>query len=36
MGAGGYRFMDFPRLGLPLTVICVAVAAGVFALMLME
>lgn len=30
MGAGGYRFMDFPRLGGPLTLICLLVAAGVF------
>lgn len=34
MGAGGYRFMDFPRLGAPLTLICLTVAAGVFAVML--
>jgi len=34
MGAGGYRFMDFPRLGAPLTAICLAVAAAVFAVML--
>ena len=33
MGAAGYRFMDFPRFGLPLTVLCVAV--GVFVLSLM-
>jgi len=34
MGAGGYRFMDFPRLGAPLTAICLLVAAAVFAAML--
>lgn len=34
MGAGGYRFMDFPRLGGPLTVICLLAAGGVFAVML--
>lgn len=34
MGAGGYRFMDFPRLGAPLTAICLLVAAPVFAVML--
>lgn len=34
MGAGGYRFMDFPRFGGPLTAICLLVAAGVFAIML--
>lgn len=34
MGAGGYRFMDFPRLGAPLTLICLIAAATVFALML--
>ncbi len=33
MGAGGYRFMDFPRLGAPLTLICLAVASAVFAFM---
>lgn len=31
MGAGGYRFRDFPRLGAPLLVICVAVALAVLA-----
>lgn len=34
MGAGGYRFMDFPRLGLPLTIVSLALAAGLFAVML--
>lgn len=34
MGAGGYRFMDFPRLGLPLTILCLVLATGVFAVML--
>ncbi|QYU68817.1 SLC13 family permease [Leptolyngbya sp. 15MV] len=34
MGAGGYRFMDFPRLGLPLTVLCIFVATAVFGVML--
>lgn len=33
MGAGGYRFSDFPRLGVPLTLVCLAVAAAVFAIM---
>lgn len=27
MGAAGYRFIDFPRLGAPLVVLCVAIAA---------
>jgi len=30
MGAGGYRFLDFSRLGAPLTVLCVATAALAF------
>ncbi len=34
MGAGGYRFMDFARLGLPLTILCLIVATAVFGLML--
>lgn len=34
MGAGGYRFMDFPRLGAPLTAICLMAAAMVFAVLL--
>lgn len=34
MGAGGYRFLDFPRLGVPLTLLCLAVAAMVLWLML--
>ncbi|MDZ4307891.1 SLC13 family permease [Allopontixanthobacter sp.] len=34
MGAGGYRFSDFPRLGVPLTLVCLVVAAVVFALLL--
>ena len=34
MGAGGYRFIDFPRFGGPLTVICLLAAAGVFAITL--
>lgn len=34
MGAGGYRFMDFPRLGAPLTAICLLMAAAVFAVLL--
>ncbi|WP_374406072.1 SLC13 family permease [Pelagerythrobacter sp.] len=35
MGAGGYRFMDFPRLGLPLTALCLVGAGSAFALILM-
>lgn len=34
MGAGRYRFTDFARLGAPLTIICLLVAAMAFALML--
>ena len=34
MGAGGYRFMDFPRLGLPLTILCLALSVSMFAAML--
>jgi di/tricarboxylate transporter len=34
MGAAGYRFLDFPRFGLPLTVLCFAVAVFVLSLML--
>ncbi len=34
MGAAGYRFVDFPRLGGPLTLICVAAAIFVLWLML--
>ena len=34
MGAGGYRFMDFPRFGLPLTILCLVVALFVLSLML--
>jgi di/tricarboxylate transporter len=34
MGAGGYRFMDFPRFGIPLTILCFAVAVFVLSLML--
>jgi di/tricarboxylate transporter len=30
MGAAGYRFRDFPRLGAPLLAICVCVAIGCF------
>ena len=33
MGAGGYRFRDFPRLGGVLTIICLGVAMAVFAAM---
>lgn len=32
MGAAGYRFVDFPRFGFPLTLLCVAVAIIVLAL----
>lgn len=34
MGAGGYRFRDFARLGAPLTVLCLATAAMAFAWLL--
>ncbi|MFA6219410.1 MAG: SLC13 family permease [Erythrobacter sp.] len=34
MGAGGYRFLDFARLGAPLTVLCLVTAALAFALLL--
>ena len=34
MGAGGYRFVDFPRFGVPLTLICLAAAILVLSLML--
>jgi di/tricarboxylate transporter len=34
MGAAGYRFVDFPRFGLPLTILCFAVAVVVLWLML--
>jgi di/tricarboxylate transporter len=34
MGAAGYRFVDFPRFGLPLTLLCLAVAVFVLSLML--
>jgi len=34
MGAAGYRFMDFPRFGLPLTILCFALAVFVLSLML--
>jgi di/tricarboxylate transporter len=34
MGAAGYRFLDFPRLGLPLTILCFAVAVFVLSLMM--
>lgn len=34
MGAGGYRFRDFARLGAPLTVLCLATAALAFAWLL--
>lgn len=34
MGAGGYRFRDFARLGAPLTVLCLATATLAFAWML--
>lgn len=34
MGAGGYRFVDFPRLGAPLIMISLCASAGIFALML--
>ncbi|MBF6603176.1 MAG: anion permease, partial [Sphingorhabdus sp.] len=34
MGAGGYRFLDFTRLGFPLTVLCIICATMVFWLML--
>jgi di/tricarboxylate transporter len=34
MGAAGYRFLDFPRLGLPLTILCFAVAVFVLWLMM--
>ena len=34
MGAAGYRFIDFPRFGLPLTLLCFAVAVFVLSLMM--
>jgi di/tricarboxylate transporter len=34
MGAGGYRFLDFPRLGAPLSVICLILSAFLFWAML--
>jgi di/tricarboxylate transporter len=34
MGAAGYRFMDFPRFGVPLTILCFALAIFVLSLML--
>lgn len=34
MGAGGYRFLDFARLGLPLTVLSIITATLTFALLL--
>jgi di/tricarboxylate transporter len=34
MGAAGYRFLDFPRFGLPLTILCFTVALFVLSLML--
>ena len=34
MGAGGYRFMDFPRFGFPLTILSFGVAVLVLSLML--
>jgi di/tricarboxylate transporter len=34
MGAAGYRFVDFPRFGLPLTILCVVVSVFVLSLML--
>jgi di/tricarboxylate transporter len=34
MGAAGYRFMDFPRFGVPLTILCFALAVSVLSLML--
>lgn len=34
MGAGGYRFADFPRFGWPLTALCLATAMAVLALIL--
>jgi di/tricarboxylate transporter len=34
MGAAGYRFMDFPRFGVPLTILCFALAVFVLSLML--
>jgi di/tricarboxylate transporter len=34
MGAAGYRFVDFPRLGLPLTILCLVVAVIVLSLVL--
>jgi di/tricarboxylate transporter len=34
MGAAGYRFLDFPRVGLPLTILCVTVAVFVLSLLL--
>jgi di/tricarboxylate transporter len=34
MGAAGYRFMDFPRFGVPLTILCFALAVFILSLML--
>lgn len=34
MGAGGYRFLDFARLGAPLTTLCLLIAMMVFAWLL--
>ncbi|OCC23351.1 hypothetical protein MB02_12035 [Croceicoccus estronivorus] len=34
MGAGGYRFVDFPRFGFPLTILCLVVAIIVLSFML--
>jgi di/tricarboxylate transporter len=34
MGAAGYRFVDFPRFGLPLTLLCLAVSLVVLSFML--
>jgi di/tricarboxylate transporter len=34
MGAAGYRFSDFPRFGVPLTILCVAIAVFILSLML--
>ena len=34
MGAAGYRFMDFPRFGVPLTILCFVLAVFVLSLML--
>lgn len=34
MGAGGYRFVDFPRFGVPLTCVCLVVAVFILALIM--